>query len=157
MQSYVAPLLILACLYIGVGAALVLLGRRTDARALAGFIPDCIVFFSRLAADGATPRRKRWTMVGLLAYLSSPIDLIPDFIPVLGQLDDAIVARLVLRWVARDRSPAELRRFWPGPSQSFALVLKFAGVAAGQDFGPRRDLAPHEPAGASTDSPDGDR
>ena len=61
---------------------LLLLGRRTDAKAWVRFVPDCVVLFTRLARDPRVSRRHKWLLVGLVAYLSMPIDLIPDFIPV---------------------------------------------------------------------------
>jgi len=76
---------------------LVARGRREDARALATFIPDCIVLVSRLAREPRVPRRRKLLLVGLVAYLSLPFDLVPDFIPVAGQLDDVIIVALVLR------------------------------------------------------------
>jgi len=76
-------------------------GRREDARALAGFVPDCIVLFSRLLRDERLPRRHKLLVAALLPYLLLPFDLIPDFIPVAGQLDDAVIVALVLRRVLR--------------------------------------------------------
>jgi Protein of unknown function (DUF1232) len=70
-------------------ALLVAAGRRRDARALARFIPDCLVLFRRLLVDERVPRRRKVVLVALVGYLASPFDLIPDFIPVAGQLDDA--------------------------------------------------------------------
>jgi uncharacterized membrane protein YkvA (DUF1232 family) len=81
--------------------ALVTVGRRSDARALAGFIPDCLVLVERLLRDPRVPRRRKLLLVLLVAYLAMPIDLVPDFIPVAGQLDDAILVALVLRAVLR--------------------------------------------------------
>ena len=66
--------------------ALVLLGRRTDARALANFIPDCAVLVRRLLRDPRVPRRTKVALWLLIAYLVMPIDVIPDVIPVAGQL-----------------------------------------------------------------------
>jgi uncharacterized membrane protein YkvA (DUF1232 family) len=73
----------------------------SEARALAHTIPDKLALVRRLAADPATPRRHRLLLLALAAYLVSPIDLIPDFIPVLGQLDDALAIVIVLRIVQR--------------------------------------------------------
>jgi uncharacterized membrane protein YkvA (DUF1232 family) len=98
-------------------------GRRTDARALAGFIPDCLVLVKRLLGDPRVPRRRKLLLVLLIAYLAMPIDLVPDFIPVAGQLDDAIVAALVLRAVLRSSGEALLREHWTGPPRSLELVL----------------------------------
>jgi uncharacterized membrane protein YkvA (DUF1232 family) len=103
--------------------ALVAAGRRTDARALAGFIPDCLVLVKRLLGDPRVPRRRKLLLVLLIAYLAMPIDLVPDFIPVAGQLDDAIVAALVLRAVLRSSGEALLREHWRGPPRSLELVL----------------------------------
>ena len=78
-------------------AGLVLGGRRTDARALAGFIPDCLVLMRRLLAGPRVSRRRKLMLVGLIGYLALPFDLVPDFIPIAGQLDDVIVVALVMR------------------------------------------------------------
>jgi uncharacterized membrane protein YkvA (DUF1232 family) len=104
--------------------ALVVAGRRTDARALAGFIPDCLVLVKRLLGDPRVPRRRKLLLVLLVAYLAMPIDLVPDFIPVAGQLDDAIVAALVLRAVLRSSGEALVREHWTGPPRSLELVLR---------------------------------
>ena len=77
--------------YVALVAWLLLTGRRQDARALAGLVPDCLVLVRRLLADERVPRRRKLLLVGVLAYLAMPFDLVPDFIPVAGQLDDVIV------------------------------------------------------------------
>lgn len=107
--------------------ALVLAGRRSDARALAGFLPDCVVLLRRLLADPRVPRRHKLALGALVAYLAMPIDLVPDFIPVAGQLDDAILLMVVLRRVLRGSGDALLREHWPGPERSLAVVLRLAG------------------------------
>jgi uncharacterized membrane protein YkvA (DUF1232 family) len=106
--------------------SLVVAGRRGDARALAGFIPDCIVLVRRLIADDRVPRSRKLLLGALLAYLAMPFDLVPDFIPVAGQLDDAIVTALVLRAVLRSAGEALLREHWPGPERSRELVARLA-------------------------------
>jgi len=100
---------------------LVLLGRRGDARALATFIPDCIVLVTRLARD---PRVRKLLLLSLVGYLALPFDLVPDFIPVAGQLDDAIIVALVLRSLVRSGGEDLIGELWPGPEQSLALVLR---------------------------------
>jgi uncharacterized membrane protein YkvA (DUF1232 family) len=102
-------------------AALLLAGRRTDARAWAGFIPDCVVLARRLLADGRLPRRWKLLLGGLVLYLAMPFDLVPDFLPVIGQADDAIVVALVLRGLSRAA--------WPGPRPSVEVVLRLAGLS----------------------------
>lgn len=121
----------------GLGAALVLYcafvvwllvtGRRSDARAWAGLIPDCIVLVRRLMADPRVPRTRRLLIGALLAYLAMPIDLIPDFVPVAGQLDDAILVAVVLRSLVRAAGEAPVREQWPGPHRTLNLILRLAG------------------------------
>jgi uncharacterized membrane protein YkvA (DUF1232 family) len=127
------PLVVAACglaLYVAFVAGLLLAGRRESARALAGFIPDCIVLVRRLLGDPRVPRRHKLLLGALVGYLALPIDLVPDFIPVAGQADDAIVAGLVLRAVLRGAGPGLLHEHWPGPERSLAIVLRLAGAAS---------------------------
>jgi uncharacterized membrane protein YkvA (DUF1232 family) len=109
-------------------AWLVVLGRRAEARALATFVPDCLVLVTRLARDPRVPRRRKLLLLGLAGYLASPVDLVPDAVPVVGQLDDAVVVALVLRHLARTGGEPLLRELWPGPQQSLAVLLRLAGV-----------------------------
>jgi uncharacterized membrane protein YkvA (DUF1232 family) len=107
-------------------AVLCLIGRRTDARALAGFVPDCVVLFRRLLGDRRVPRRSK-ALLGVAAlYLALPIDLVPDFIPVAGQLDDALLVALVLRLMLRGRTHL-IHEHWPGPEPSLRVMLRLAG------------------------------
>ena len=114
-------------LYAGVVAAFVLAGRREDARAVADFVPDCVVLFSRLLRDERLPRRHKLLVAALLPYLAMPFDLIPDFIPVAGQLDDAVIVALVLRRVVR-ANPELVEEHWPGPRRTLVWLEGFYGV-----------------------------
>ena len=109
-------------------AALIAAGRREDARALAGFIPDCMVLVSRLARDKRISRRRRAILFGVLGYLALPIDLVPDFLPGIGQLDDAVLLGLALRLVVHGGGNEMVREAWPGPQASLTLVLRAAGL-----------------------------
>jgi uncharacterized membrane protein YkvA (DUF1232 family) len=106
--------------------AFVAAGRRTDARAVAGFIPDCVVLLRRLMRDPRVPRRRKALLWLAVAYLAMPIDLVPDFIPVAGQLDDAIVVALLLRALLRGAGETALREHWPGPDSSLAVISRLA-------------------------------
>lgn len=120
----------LLAVYLTAIAILAVTGRRTQARALAGFVPDCAVLFARLARDLDVPRRRRLVLIAVAAYLASPIDLVPDFLPVAGQADDALLVWLALRWLVRGAGPGIVRRHWPGPDASLALLLRLAGIPA---------------------------
>jgi uncharacterized membrane protein YkvA (DUF1232 family) len=117
-----------AALYLLVVLAFVVAGRQTDARAVAGFVPDCVVLLTRLLRDPRVPRRSKVLVAALLPYLALPFDLIPDFIPVAGQLDDAILVAFVLRRVVRRTDPELLRELWPGPEAGLRLVLRLSGA-----------------------------
>jgi uncharacterized membrane protein YkvA (DUF1232 family) len=115
-------------LYLVLVLALVAAGRRTDARAWAGFIPDCLVLFKRMIGDPRVPRGRKLLLGAMLGYLAMPFDLVPDFIPVAGQLDDAIVVAATLRAVLRGAGDAPVREHWPGPESSLRLILRLAAL-----------------------------
>jgi uncharacterized membrane protein YkvA (DUF1232 family) len=121
-------LLIALGLYLVGVAGLIAAGRKEDARALAGFIPDCLVLVSRLARDERIAGWRRGLLFLVLAYLAFPIDLVPDFIPVAGQLDDAIILGFALRLVVHGGGSEIVRKAWPGPQASLTLVLRAAGL-----------------------------
>jgi uncharacterized membrane protein YkvA (DUF1232 family) len=97
-----------------------------DLRAVARFVPDCLILFRRLLGDPRVPRRHKLLLGALAGYLALPFDLIPDFIPVLGQLDDAVVVVLGVRAVLRAAGADLVREHWPGPPQSLELLLRGA-------------------------------
>jgi uncharacterized membrane protein YkvA (DUF1232 family) len=123
--------LILGGIFLGLYAAfvlaLVLAGKRQQARAVAGFIPDCLVLFKRLLGDPRVSRGNRWLLGAMILYLGMPFDLVPDFIPVAGQLDDAILVAWVLRHVLGSAGPALIIEHWPGPQDSLNVVLRLMG------------------------------
>jgi uncharacterized membrane protein YkvA (DUF1232 family) len=104
--------------------ALVVAGRRGDAIAVARLIPDCIVLLRRLTRDPRVARRHRWLLLALVAYLLVPFDLVPDFVPVAGALDDAILVVWVLRTVLRGAGPDALIELWPGPRRTLEVLLR---------------------------------
>ena len=116
--------------YAGLLVALLVVGRKEDARTWARFLPDCAVLFSRLLRDERVARRHKLVLILLIGYLSLPFDLVPDFIPVVGALDDAVIVALVLRIVLRSSKPELVREPWPGPERSLRLMLRLAGAAS---------------------------
>jgi uncharacterized membrane protein YkvA (DUF1232 family) len=102
---------------------LLLLGRGRDARDVARFVPDCMVLFKRLLRDPRVPRRAKVAVGLLIPYLALPFDLIPDFIPVAGQLDDAILVAATLAYVVRTAGRAVIEELWPGSERALKAVL----------------------------------
>jgi uncharacterized membrane protein YkvA (DUF1232 family) len=92
-------------------------------------LPDTVRLVSRLARDRSVPLGVRIRLWLLLAYLLSPVDLVPDFIPVIGYADDAIVVALVLRSVVRRAGMGAVERHWPGTPQGLETVERLAGLA----------------------------
>lgn len=119
---------VIAC-WLALVLGLVLAGRGALARELATLVPDLVALFAGLARDPAVPRRAKVVLAIALVWLASPIDLIPEFIPVAGPLDDAIVAALALRYVLRATEPATLARHWRGAPQTLERLLRLAGRA----------------------------
>jgi uncharacterized membrane protein YkvA (DUF1232 family) len=95
-------------------------------RALARFVPDCVVLFRRLLGDGRVPRSTKLLLIPAIAYLAFPLDLIPDFIPVIGYLDDAVVLAWALRHIVRVAGPIVVREQWPGPARSLGTLMRLA-------------------------------
>lgn len=93
-------------------------------------VPDVVRLLRRLAADRALPRSVRFRLWLLLIYLISPIDLIPEFIPVLGYVDDAIVVAIALRSITRRAGPEALEQHWPGTAEGLATLLTLVGLGS---------------------------
>ena len=125
-------LIVAACIlvvYAVFVVALIVAGRGRDARDVARFIPDCVVLVRRLLGEPRVHRRHKLLLGALVGYLALPFDLVPDFIPIAGHVDDVLVVALALRVVLRASGSELLREHWPGPERSLAVVLRLAGVA----------------------------
>lgn len=96
-------------------------------------LPDLLRLLRRLASDRTLPRGVRVRLGLLIAYLAMPFDLIPDFIPVIGYADDAIIVTLVLRSVVRRAGIDAVRRHWPGTDDGFAALCRLIGLPATLD------------------------
>lgn len=101
---------------------------QTGLRDALRLLPDAVRLIKRLAGDRCLPRGVRVRLLLLLAYLALPFDFVPDFIPVLGYADDAVVVVLVLRSVARSAGPEALERHWPGTPDGLAAVRRLVGI-----------------------------
>ena len=98
-------------------------------RVLLGLVPDVVRLLRSVIADRSAPLDVRLVLIGLLAWILSPIDLIPEFIPVLGPLDDVVVAVVAMRYVRRRVGVEDLRQRWSGTPEGFALLLRIIGSA----------------------------
>jgi uncharacterized membrane protein YkvA (DUF1232 family) len=103
-------------------------GQRTAMLEAARVLPDLVRLLSRLARDPTLPRGIRIRLWLLLGYLVSPVDIIPDFIPVIGYADDVVLVVLTLRSVVRRSGREPLRRHWPGSDAGLAVVSRLAGL-----------------------------
>jgi uncharacterized membrane protein YkvA (DUF1232 family) len=110
----------------------VVLWLHRPSRELAGpairLVPDLVRLVRALFGDDTTPRRVKVALGALLLYLVSPIDLVPDFLPVIGSIDDLIVSGLVLRWAGRRLGVDNLRSHWPGRPEGFELLCRLLGL-----------------------------
>ncbi|MEI7057667.1 DUF1232 domain-containing protein [Nocardioides sp. CCNWLW239] len=109
-------------------ALLVVRPRGDLLREAMRILPDVVRLLRRLAADKTLPRGVRIRLWLLMAYLALPIDLVPDFIPVLGYADDAIIVAAVLRGVVRRAGIDAVRAHWPGSEDGFSALTLIAGL-----------------------------
>ena len=105
---------------------LMALGRRTQARELVTLIPNLVVLFSGLLRDPTVPRRAKLWIGFAVVWFASPLDLVPEFIPVVGPLDDAIIAVLVLRYVLRRTDRSVLFEHWQGDPSTLEAIVRRA-------------------------------
>jgi uncharacterized membrane protein YkvA (DUF1232 family) len=112
-----------------VGALLVLKPDTTTLRDAARIVPDTVRLVRRLAADRTLHRGVRVRLWFLFVYLVSPIDLVPDFIPVIGFADDALITSLVLRSVIKRAGIDAVRSHWPGTPDGLAVLLRVCRVS----------------------------
>jgi uncharacterized membrane protein YkvA (DUF1232 family) len=97
-------------------------------REVLAIVPDVLRLLRSLIGDRSAPLDVRVVLVVLVAWIISPIDLIPDFIPVLGPIDDIVVAVVAMRFVRRRMGVEDLRRRWSGSGEGFALLLRVIGA-----------------------------
>lgn len=101
--------------------------RGVSVREIVGVVPDLLRLLRSVIGDRSAPLDVRLILIGLMAWILSPIDLIPEFIPVLGPLGDVVVAVVAMRYVRRCVGIADLRSRWVGTPEGFALLLRVIG------------------------------
>jgi uncharacterized membrane protein YkvA (DUF1232 family) len=132
----VSVVLGIAVVWVILIVALLLVARRaggeTRLRDVVRLVPDVVRLIRRLVADDSLPRGVRVRLGLLLTYLLLPVDLVPDFIPVVGWADDAIVVALALRSVVKRAGEDALDRHWPGTAEGLTAVKRLTGLPTGQ-------------------------
>lgn len=126
MREWLLGLAIGAATMVASWGVLLLLARRLPAgllRDLAAFIPDCATTVRRLRRDPRVPRRAKVAIVIAGLWVASPIDLIPEFVPVIGPLDDIVVVALALRYAGRQVPRSVLLEAWPGDPRLLERLL----------------------------------
>lgn len=126
------PIAALTLVVLWLLAVLVLLwlGRRTLARELITLLPNLVRLFRGLLGDERVPRAPKALLLLGAVWLASPIDLIPEFLPGIGAIDDAVVAGLVLRYVVKRAGPEVVKDHWRGDPRTIGLLLRAAGVSS---------------------------
>ena len=133
MHALLIGLAITAAVYVIAVAALFLVGRRTAAKEVALLLPNLLILFKDLARDPRVPRGSKALLLVGAVWFASPIDLIPEFIPVLGPLDDAVVAALILRHLIRTAGPDIVGQYWRGDPATLARLLRLSGTRTRPD------------------------
>ena len=135
-RTLLIALAVVAGVYIVVAGALLLGGRRTAAREVAVLLPNLLALFKGLVRDPRVSRGSKALLLFGAAWIASPIDLIPEFIPVLGPLDDAVVAALILRHLLRTAGRDVVAAHWRGdPATLDRLIRLFEPRALREDSG----------------------
>jgi uncharacterized membrane protein YkvA (DUF1232 family) len=128
MPHWLYWLLIVVAVYAAAVVWLILAGRKVAAKELALLIPNLVLLFKDLFRDPAVPRGPKIVLAIGIVWLISPIDLLPEFLPVLGPLDDAVVAALVLRYVVRRAGADPVRAHWRGDPATVEKLMRFSGA-----------------------------
>lgn len=126
MSGWLRMVLVVGAVVVASWLLLIVLARRLPpgvARDLAGFLPDCVSAARVLRRDPRVPRRAKLAVVVALLWVLSPIDLIPEFLPVIGPLDDVIVVALLLRYAGRSVPRPVLLDAWPGDRRLIERLL----------------------------------
>lgn len=137
MRGWLIWLPVAAALMVATWALLVVLARRLPPgplRELARFVPDCVTAIRRLRRDPRVPRRAKVAVVLAGLWVASPVDLLPEFLPVIGPLDDVVMVAVALRYAAQQVPRQVLRDAWPGDPRLLERLL-----------GPPRPVRAREP------------
>jgi uncharacterized membrane protein YkvA (DUF1232 family) len=128
MRGLVIALLVVLALWLLLAVVLVLIGRRLAARQLFTMVPNLLRLARDLVRDPRVPRSSKVLLGAAAVWIASPIDLLPEFIPFLGPLDDVVIAVLVLRHVVRRAGADVIREHWRGDPATIVMILRMSGA-----------------------------
>ena len=126
MERILPVIAVLVVVWLALVLGLIVLGRRGLAHELAMLVPNLTRLFADLVRDPRVPVRAKLVLGATVLYLAMPIDLVPDFVPIAGQLDDAIVAAFALRYVIGATSPEIVAEHWAGDPATLRRILWLA-------------------------------
>jgi uncharacterized membrane protein YkvA (DUF1232 family) len=127
-RTLLIALAVVAAVWLLAVAVLVVFGKRSQAREFAAFLPNLVLLFKGLAGDARMPRGSKLLLLVGAVWVASPIDLIPEFIPVAGPLDDAVVAVLILRHILKKAGRDVVAEHWRGDPAVLERLLRLTGV-----------------------------
>ena len=127
MRTVLFWLVVAVLVYATVVAVLMIAGRRTAAREVATLLPNLLRLFKGLVKDPRVPRGSKALLLFGALWVASPIDLIPEFIPFLGPLDDAVVAALIIRHLMKTAGPDVIGEHWRGDQATLSRLLRVVG------------------------------
>jgi uncharacterized membrane protein YkvA (DUF1232 family) len=130
VRTLVTLLLAAFAVYAMVVLVLLLAGHRVAARELAVLVPNLLLLFRDLLKDPTVPRGSKWLLSLTVLWLASPIDLLPEFLPVIGPIDDALVAGLALRHLVKRAGVPLVRSHWRGEPATLDLILRAVRISA---------------------------
>jgi uncharacterized membrane protein YkvA (DUF1232 family) len=128
VRTVLVALAVVLAVYVLVVVGLVLAGRRVAAKTLATLIPNLLSLFRGLVRDPRVPLGSKVLLWFAVLWMASPIDLLPEFLPVVGPLDDAVVAALVLRHLVQAAGEDVVREHWRGDPRTLDRILRVASI-----------------------------
>jgi uncharacterized membrane protein YkvA (DUF1232 family) len=137
VRELVIALAVVLLVWVVALGVLMLVGRKIAAKRLLTLVPNLVSLFRGLLGDDRVPLASKVLLGAGLVWIVSPIDLVPEFIPVLGPFDDAIVGALVLRSVVRRAGPSVVAEHWRGDDVTLGVLLRVAGVRTDRRNDPR--------------------
>jgi uncharacterized membrane protein YkvA (DUF1232 family) len=134
VRTLIVIVVVALVIWVSVVGVLMVSGRRVAAKQLARLLPDLASLLRGLLRDPRVPRGSKVLLAFAVLWVVSPIDLLPEFLPVIGPLDDVIVVAIVLRHVVRRAGPEVVAEHWRGDPRTLALAMRALRVDGGRSI-----------------------